>query len=377
MQNNRKIYLVATTIGDGNFLDNYANEIKNENLMNQVYIIVVPDLKTPKELYKKVFKIKKNGIKIQCPTVEEQNSYLEKLGKISKIIPFNSDNRRNIGYLMAYHQHCDVLISIDDDNYPYKDSDFFKEHMKALSTNRNLSIKSSSGWYNICSELTHNQLQIFPRGYPYFARTAKNTIRKIQNEQKVAINAGLWLNDPDVDAMTWLSCPPHVSKFSGNSYTLANNTWSPINTQNTSLIGNAIPAYYFVRMGYPIEGSVIDRYGDIFSGFFALKCVKHLGMTVRFGSPVVNHIRNSHNYMKDVVAEMMCIQLLEHLLPELERIKLNGTNFIDTYESLSFALDEIAEKVEICKKEKDYSYFLHETAKNMRVWIKTIKYLSD
>jgi hypothetical protein len=377
MQSNRKIYLVATTIGDGKFLDNYANNIKNEGLMDQVSVIIIPDLKTPKELYKKVLEIKKDGIKIQCPTIEEQNLYLRKLGKISEIIPYNSDNRRNIGYLMAYQQRCDILISIDDDNYPYKNSDFFREHVEAIATNNNLSIKSSNGWYNICSELTHDQLQIFPRGYPYFARTAKNTIRKIQNGQKIAINAGLWLNDPDVDAVTWLSCPPHVSKFSGNSYTLANDTWSPINTQNTSLIGDAVPAYYFVKMGYPIKGSVIDRYGDIFSGFFALKCVKHLEMTVRFGSPVVNHIRNSHNYMKDVIAEMMCIQLLEHLLPELEKIKLNGTNFIDTYESLSFALDEIAEKMEICKKEKDYSYFLHETAKNMGVWIKTIRHFSD
>lgn len=376
MQNKRKICLVVTTIGDGKFLGDYARNIKNEKLIDQVSIIVIPDLKTPKELYKKALEIKKMGFDIQYPNIDEQDLYLKRLGKISKIIPYNSDNRRNIGYLMAYEQKCDILVSVDDDNYPYNKSGFFSGHINSLtSTDKNISVKSSSGWYNICDELKSSQLQVFPRGYPYYARIGKRNIKRVQDGQKVAINAGLWLVDPDVDAMTWLSCPPRVTKFSGKSYTLSTNTWSPINTQNTSLIGEAIPAYYFIKMGYPIKGSAIDRYGDIFSGFFALKCVKHLKMTAKFGSPIVKHIRNSHNYMKDVSAEMMCIQLLEHLLPKLENVKLEGNNFLDTYSSLSYAIDEMAESLEICKKEMDYSNFLHETAKNMRIWGGTIKKL--
>jgi len=376
----KKISLVATTIGDGKFLDIYSTNIKNEGLIENVSLIIIPDKKTPKELYDKVSNIKKKGYDVQCPNVEEQDKYLKRLGMISKIIPYNSDNRLNIGYLMAYEQNCDILVSVDDDNNPSTKTGFFHEHLDALIDNnvsKLKSVSSSNNWYNICEELKINQPTIFARGYPYYARVGKSKIVTKPNIQKVAINAGLWLEDPDVDAMTWLSCPPKVSSFSGKSYTIAKDTWSPINTQNTSLIYEVIPAYYFVKMGYPIKGSSIDRYGDIFSGFFALKCAKHLGMTARFGSPVVNHIRNSHNYMKDVQAEMMCIQILEHFLPELGNVKLTGSNFTETYVSLSYAIDEISEKMEICKREKDYLNFFHETAYNMRVWIKAIKKINS
>ncbi|NMD01061.1 MAG: hypothetical protein GYA62_15265 [Bacteroidales bacterium] len=376
MTNNlNKVCLVATSIGDGKFLDNYSDNVINDGLLDNTQFIVIPDLKTPKSFYTKVKENRKRGVNIVCPTIEEQDQYLKKLGKISKIIPYNTDNRRNIGYLMAYQQHCDTLISIDDDNYPTKDTGFFKQHITGLNSkdDKTQVVSSSNKWLNICEYLTTDQKKIFARGFPYYARTEKGNMIKKNNKQKIAINAGLWLNEPDVDAMTWLSCPPKVTKFNSKSFTIDENTWSPINTQNTSLIGEAIPSYYFIKMGYTVKGLNIDRYGDIFSGYFALKCVKHLNMTARFGSPVVNHIRNSHNYMKDITSEIMCIQLLEHLLPKLQDAKLDGNNFIDTYTSLSNFIDEVSEELEICQKEKGFSIFMHETAKNMRVWVNTIK----
>lgn len=38
-------------------------------------------------------------------------------------------------------------------------------------------------------------------------------------------------------------------------------------------------------MGYRHNGQVIDRYADIFSGYFVQACAKHLGHAVRFGTP--------------------------------------------------------------------------------------------
>ena len=60
------------------------------------------------------------------------------------------------------------------------------------------------------------------------------------------------------------------------SLLLGENVWSPINTQNTALTREAAMTYYYVRMGYPLTGMRIDRYGDILSGYFIQKCVKHL-----------------------------------------------------------------------------------------------------
>jgi len=36
---------------------------------------------------------------------------------------WNSDYRRNIGYLQAYASGADIIISIDDDNYPLLEDD--------------------------------------------------------------------------------------------------------------------------------------------------------------------------------------------------------------------------------------------------------------
>ncbi len=89
-----------------------------------------------------------------------------------------------------------------------------------------------------------------------------------QRNAAVHINAGLWLLDPDIDGITWLVAKPRVKAFKGESLVLGPGTWSPVNSQNTALAREAIPSYYFIRMGYPISGMPIDRYGDIFSGLF-------------------------------------------------------------------------------------------------------------
>ena len=147
------------------------------------------------------------------------------------------------------------------------------------------------------------------------------------------MNAGLWLIDPDIDGITWLVAKPHVTGFRGESLVLGAKTWSPINTQNTALRHEAIPAYYYIRMGYPLPGMPIDRYGDIFSGYFSQACAKHLGGYIRVGTPVAEHKRNSHNYMKDATNEWACIQLCEDLIPWLMEARLEGTSYSDAFRS--------------------------------------------
>ena len=51
----------------------------------------------------------------------------------------------------------------------------------------------------------------------------------------------------------------------------------------------------------------IDRYGDIFSGYFSQACVRALGNSVRVGSPIATHARNSYNDSHDATQEMACI----------------------------------------------------------------------
>ena len=107
----------------------------------------------------------------------------------------------------------------------------------------------------------------------------------------------------------------------------------------------------------------MDRHGDIFQGYFALACAKHLGFTARFGSPVVDHRRNSHNYLRDAAAELPAAGLLESLLPKLIEHKLTGGTFADTYLSLAEFI------------ESQDSAFFTGTARRMRLWAETCRRL--
>lgn len=370
----KKIALVCTTIFNGSFLDTYTQKAEEEDLKSDIAFFVIPDLKTPKELYTKCNELQKKGFDIHCPTVEQQDQYLKKLGSIKDIIPYNSDNRRNIGYLMAYESGADILVSIDDDNYPFSDKTFFSDHANSFRTNSSDEvINSKNHWFNICTLMeTRPAEKVFPRGYPYYARHEKPLLSLSKQKGDITINAGLWLNDPDVDAITWLANNPKTFEFSGQSIILGNDTWSPINTQNTSMIRDVIPSYYFIKMGYDIGGLTIDRYGDIFSGFFAQKCAKHLGHKIRIGDPVVDHRRNSHNYLKDVSYELACILVLEDMLKWLVDVKLEGSTYKEAYLSLA---DEVEHSVHQFDShiwnDTTRGYFFYMTH-CMRTWVDAI-----
>jgi hypothetical protein len=178
--------------------------------------------------------------------------------------------------------------------------------------------------------------------------------------------------DPDVDALTWLVTDPHGHAFRGASEILGRDTWSPVNTQNTALRREAMAAYYFIRMGYPVAGLAIDRYGDIFSGYFVQACAKHLGGLVRFGTPVAEHRRNTHNYLRDATMEWGAILVLEDLLPWLREVKLSGSTWLETYQSLSDELESFAGRLTLtcaASLSDGARGFLRQTAGDMRTWI--------
>lgn len=371
----KNISVVATSIYDGDFMSSYTKKMDEEKFADRTTLIVIPDRKTPTELYQKSKILKTFGYNIICPTLEEQEEYLKKLGPVKNIIPHNSDSRRNIGFLMAYESGDDVIISIDDDNYPITKKDFFKEHeVVANGGSRQPTIKTDNGWFNNCSLLSFRKKQlVYARGFPYFARFNDSSSKKVNSNIEVHINAGLWLKEPDVDAITWLALKPHASSFKKDSFVLSKNTWTPLNTQNTSLNRSVLPAYWFVKMGYPISGLTIDRYGDIFSGYFAQACAKHLGYGVRIGTPIVDHKRNSHHPIKDLNDEFICVIVLEDILRWLVEVKLDGSTYSESYLSLASQMEDAVQKFDGFVWNAATRGYFHSLAYSMRVWIKTIK----
>ena len=190
------------------------------------------------------------------------------------------------------------------------------------------------------------------------------------------MNAGLWLRDPDLDGMSWLAAPVRALSFKGKSVVLGERTWSPVNSQNTALHRDVIPSYYFLPMCNSQNGLQIDRYGDIFSGYFSQACARHLGHSIRAGTPVAEHRRNAHRYLRDATQEMAGICVLEDLLPWLVELQLDGETYSEAYLSLSLQLEDCVSRFSgFVWTEATRDYF-HAMAASMRAWVAACRQLA-
>jgi hypothetical protein len=362
----KKIALVLTTINIPTLLYGYADNFEKYGHKDEVIIIVIGDLKTPKETKKLIEQLQKRGFEAEYFDIPKQEEWLMRFPSLKEIIPYNSDNRRNIGFLIAVERGAEIIISIDDDNYVTQE-DFLEAHKIVGSVKELKTASSSNGWFNICRLLkTEPPRTIYPRGFPYSKRwsdDAKFTV----SSGRIVINAGLWLNDPDVDAVTNLNEPIKVIEASTERIMLAPGTYSPINTQNTAFHREILPCYYYITMDAVIDGIKIDRYGDIWAGLFAQKVINHIGDRVSFGPPIVNHIRNKHDLLKDLRSELGGMLLTEFLVPIIDSIELTATTYGEAYLELADALEEKALSNNNFSTETK-KYFSKVTS-NMRIWV--------
>jgi len=365
--------IVVTTIFEPRFLDGYLSNIDKYGRRDSVEIIVIVDKKTPPSVEASCEIARNRGFRIECPSLNEQESFLAKFPSMQGRIPYNTDNRRNVGFLMALDHGAELLISIDDDNYCLDDSDFVGEHSVVGQTIDADESESSDGWFNLGSLLTTDvSSEIYPRGFPYFARKKSRDFVSKTRKARVAMNAGLWLTDPDVDALSRIAIGPQVSAADPRSRFLGPRTWSPINTQNTGITRDAIAAYYYVRMGFDVGGLSIDRYGDILSGYLCQACVKARGEAIRIGSPVADHRRTPHNLFKDLYHELAGVVLLDDLLPWLTTTTLSGKTYAELYEHLADELQARSGSYRGFIWDQGGDGFLRDTARHMRAWLAAV-----
>ena len=373
---NRKAALVVTTIFEPKFLPDFVNNFRRYGRADAVEIIVIPDRRTPPSVASACARATRDGVRTACPSLDEQAAFLKRLGVPADWIPFDSDNRRNVGYLMALAGGCDFVLSVDDDNFCRADEDFFGVH-SVVGTEVSADVRyGSGGWLNICESLTFAAAPTpFPRGFPYSRRREPREVRRENGKVRVALNAGLWLDDPDVDAVGRLESRPKALAYHDTPFVLGPDTWTPVNTQNTAISRAAMAAYYSVRMGFAIEGLKIDRYGDILSGYFAQKCVRHLGEAVRVGDPLCDHRRTPHNLFKDLYHELAGMVLIEELTPWLIGLKLSGGSYAEAYACLADELAASAAKFRGFVFDQGGRDFLTATAGHMRSWLRALRAL--
>ena len=377
-----KTDIVVTTVFEPTWMDGYLSNLRDHGRVDEVVLRIICDRKTPGSVYAAADAAARAGFAVDCPSLDEQEAYLRGLGVAEDFIPWNTDNRRNVGFLRAWEHGADVLVSIDDDNYCMPGDDFVGAHHVVGERAGDLAgCRRADGgpWFNICELLVpETPGSIYPRGFPYSARSheARAELRPVGEEHaaaRVVANAGLWVGDPDVDAVTRLALAPRIVGASPEAVVLGPETWSPVNTQNTALVRDAMPAYWYVRMGSGLQGMTVDRFGDILSGYFLQKCAKHLGDTIRLGSPVTDHRRSPHDSFRDLHAELPGMVLLEGVLPWLRDVSLSGDTYAGAYASLAAALREEAPRFTGFVWDDGGREFLAATADGMDDWLAVLR----
>lgn len=367
--------LVLTTVNVPTLLNGYAKNFATYGRYD-IGFIVIGDIPTPHEKAKQlVQEINDQGFEAEYYDILSQKKWLRNFPQIGKIVPYRTDNRRNLGFLMAAEKNAEIIIAIDDDNYA-TDEDFGKYHGIVGKTVALPTVSSTSGWFNPCTmlETDHGGL-IYPRGYP-FSKRRKEKYTYTTSTGQVAMNMGLWTSDPDTDAVTHLANPTKIVRMKDNcgSVMLSPSTYSPINTQNTAFHRKVLPCYYYILMNANLKGLKIDRYGDIWSGFFVKKAIDKMNERVTIGKPMVDHKRNSHNYLKDLRHELWGMTLTEEIVNWLEHLQLESKNYFDIYLEMANGLNKLKDNFQ----EYAIRKYLEKIAYAMNVWVDTChKILKD
>ena len=355
-----KTAITLTTIYHPKVIEDYLKNISKYQ-HKDIEIIIVGDKKTPSGLEEYCSSLKlKYDFLITYLNIEEQIKFLNEFPKFQKYLPFNSFARRNIADLYAYKKNFEIIIRIDDDNFPMEE-DFISCHIKNLKKETYLyAISSDNGWYNICEELVDkDSIPFYPRGYLYNKRWINNKVSKKNKTVKVVLNAGLWLGDPDVDAITRLCKPIDAIKYKqsfGDNFVLDKDTWCPINTQNTAYDSDIIPAAFVPPN--------VGRYDDIWGGYILRKVIDHMNHYVAYGKPLLYQKRNKHNLWDDLEKEVNGNIYSDHLIDTLKDIQLSYSNYKDNY-------FELAEKLE--SKLSKNTIIFQGVIDGMKAWIESFK----
>ena len=269
--------LVTTTINVPTLLADYCKDFVEYGYKEQVEIIVVGDLKTPKETEEYCGNLqRKYGVKTHWLGVKEQTVFTPI--EYFKFLPWNCIQRRNIGLLYAYSKGAEVIYTIDDDNFLYT-KNYIGMHNIDGKKKEFEAFGRASGWHNVCEHLQEKDgKKFYHRGYPFKQRHNQYANPRAKTTKgRIVVNAGLWLGDPDIDAVTRLALFPDVEACNINKIILDTKTKSPFNSQNTALHRDVIPAYCMI--------AGIGRYDDIVASYFVKRIADHLEDYVSFGTP--------------------------------------------------------------------------------------------
>lgn len=351
--------IVTTTIYVPKLLSAYAKDAKAHG--HDPLFVVIGDKKTPPEAERFCRELaKRSGFRVEYFSPERQDAYLKKFPALKKHLVWNSIQRRNVGILFAYEAGCETIITIDDDNFLVT-KDFIGNHNVTDTKTCDL-VSSTTRWINVCKLLKEKHGRTFyHRGFPLEKRLGKESWKTKRAHVRPVVNAGLWLGDPDVDAMErlyYLADPTDAVSYRGKkNIAAAKGTWTPFNSQNTAIRRDAIPAYFL--------SPYIGRYDDIWAAYILKHIADHLGDFIVFGKPIVRQKRNPHNYWKDLDQERYGQALTLRFVEALSSIALKKKNYTACYGEIITALPKILNEQRLKQTEQQ---FVSKFIEGMRIW---------
>jgi hypothetical protein len=285
-----KKFIVTTTINKPTKATLKFCKIAKEK--NWIFIIV-GDIKTPHDEYQKL----ENDNIIYLTPEKQERLYPE----LSNIIGWKSIQRRNIGFVYAYHKGADIIATVDDDNIPYDnwgDNVYVGQEIE-IDLYENIGCP----YFDPISPTNHSDL--WHRGFPIEYLSFKNNIEyKGKIKRKILIQADFWDGDPDIDAICRLSKKPIVKFESFKPF--GSNQLAPFNSQNTFIARDVIP-YYTVL---PHIGRMDDIWGSYIAQFYFPQSVVYSQATVyqdRNLQDLVTNLeneiigyRNTHKLLSDL-----------------------------------------------------------------------------
>ena len=352
--------VVETTIGKAENLVGYAENFSKYGRTG-VFFVIVGDRKTPlKANWEIAREITDLGYICDFLPVIHQKEWLRTFPKLDGILPWNSDNRRNLGYVYAACNGADKILVLDDDNYVSK-TDCYQHHVGDVGLKvGSLSASTGNGWFNPCSLLESiPNVPVYMRGFP-FSKRCKDTEIMTNSVGKPVVNVGLWAGTPDVDALTHLMYPHLESKeftFPENIM-LKPRVYAPVNTQNTCFLTEILPCFYFWPM---LRG--MSWFGDVFGGLFARKIIDHLGDTVQYGRPLSIHDRMPRDELQQLSKQLRCMLFHEELCEVVPNIELEGKSYADA------SLELIAKLASTKFKTGWAGKYLERVMRNFWVWV--------
>ena len=352
------IALITTTIHVPEALHGYASDAREHGRTIKIY--VAGDQATNAAAPDYCARLARDtGVECEYLGVAAQEAFLSPWPELRAHLPWNCIQRRNVAVLKAVCDGADVVVTIDDDNF-ITEQDHFR-HCAAVGGRQTLPAYGKVGeWFNVCRFLTTaNNYQFVPRGYGMAARAGLDDgsapVACAPMSLPVAVVAGFWLDDPDIDAATRLAHPVEVVRYRLDyNFFLAPGARGPFNSQNTILARAVLPAYFL--------SPNVGRYDDIFASFIVKRIADHLGWGVSFGRPLVRQERNEHDLLRDFDLERAGMYLVDSLTADLADVALRG----DTFATCT---------LEICDQLEPSARHVHSTGRGLtdffsgyRIW---------